>query len=274
LAKPAVDQGDNAAAADLSSRGLTGGIFTNVSSQQGGILDALRGEDSRGEGASNAIGESFTDEANNVRKETGGTPVVSGQPHVAGSGPGQNGGDPGGGKPLPSRETTWQKLSNRIKALERNVSLSTGFLEELSLKYIKQIDELNTQLRLTGESIAVLQRREEACRGKSAQLERRLEELVGELGRVGERLGGLQEEVMARHGLLMLLEVLLLGLFLFWCSPARQRPGAKQQLPEGLISSLIALFSQNTIRLCSLFPSPCRSYSFLRKFPKSSAFLL
>ena len=39
-------------------------------------------------------------------------------------------------------QTTWQKLSNRIKALERNVTLSTGFLEELSLKYIKQIEEL------------------------------------------------------------------------------------------------------------------------------------
>ena len=35
----------------------------------------------------------------------------------------------------------------RIKSLERNVSLSTGFLEELSLKYIKQIDELNTAVK-------------------------------------------------------------------------------------------------------------------------------
>ena len=36
----------------------------------------------------------------------------------------------------------------RIRSLERNVSLSTGFLEELSLKYIKQIDELNTATKV------------------------------------------------------------------------------------------------------------------------------
>ena len=36
----------------------------------------------------------------------------------------------------------------RIRSLERNVSLSTGFLEELSLKYIKQIDELNSATKV------------------------------------------------------------------------------------------------------------------------------
>jgi hypothetical protein len=44
----------------------------------------------------------------------------------------------------------------------------------------------------------------------------------------------LQEEVMARHGLLMLLEVLLLGLVLFWCAPAQQKAAHKQRVPEGL----------------------------------------
>jgi hypothetical protein len=44
----------------------------------------------------------------------------------------------------------------------------------------------------------------------------------------------MQEEVMARHGLLMLLEVLLLGLVLFWCAPAQQKAaGHKQRVPEG-----------------------------------------
>jgi hypothetical protein len=51
----------------------------------------------------------------------------------------------------------------------------------------------------------------------------------------------LQEEVMARHGLLMLLEVLLLGLVLFWCAPAQQKAaGHKQRVPEG--SSLSSSF--------------------------------
>ena len=45
----------------------------------------------------------------------------------------------------------------RIRSLERNVSLSTGFLEELSLKYIKQIDELNTAVKVNSFSHSRLQ---------------------------------------------------------------------------------------------------------------------
>ncbi len=57
---------------------------------------------------------------------------------------------------------------------------------------------------------------------------------------------------MARHGLLMLLEVLLLGLVLFWCAPAQQKAaGHKQRVPEGL--SLSSIFILSFHRLCLLF---------------------
>ena len=222
---------------NLKGRDLEGGgPGGNVSSSQpAGFTDVPRRDDSRAETViiGGGGGVPFSEEAISNKKEGGGALFGNG---VAGAGSsnGQNGDASGSGKQAQQgRETTWQKLSNRIKALERNVSLSTGFLEELSLKYIKQIDELNSQLKVTGESIAVVQRREEACRMKGQLLERRLDELAGELGRVVERLAGLQEEVMARHGLLLLLEVLLLGLVLFWCSPARQPALTKQHVMEG-----------------------------------------
>ena len=69
-----------------------------------------------------------------------------------------------------SGQTTWQKLSNRIKALERNVTLSTGFLEELSLKYIKQIDELNSAVKVANEAIAGIIKREEISRERTNQV--------------------------------------------------------------------------------------------------------
>ena len=50
-------------------------------------------------------------------------------------------------------QITWQKLSNRIKALERNVTLSTGFLKELILKYIKQIEEVNNAVKVANNAI-------------------------------------------------------------------------------------------------------------------------
>jgi len=118
------------------------------------------------------------------------------------------------------RETTWQKLSNRIKSLERNVSLSTGFLEELSLKYIKQIDELNTAVKMMSESIGTLTKREEACKAKGNLLEKQVEGLTEGLADLEGRLAETQEEMMSRHGLLVLLEICVLGLVMFWCSPS------------------------------------------------------
>lgn len=52
------------------------------------------------------------------------------------------------------RESVWQKLSNKIKALERNVSLSSRYLEELSIKYKKQIEDLQLAVRQSGEALA------------------------------------------------------------------------------------------------------------------------
>ena len=36
----------------------------------------------------------------------------------------------------------WQRLSNKIKALELNVSITGRYLEELSVQYKKQIEDL------------------------------------------------------------------------------------------------------------------------------------
>jgi hypothetical protein len=192
--------GDRAAAElDFGGGGAFGGNYSTppVSPLSGDFSDSAApqgGEEGKSGDQNGASGSSSSDAGGDEiigssKKESVGVSAVVGTNGPTVVGGGQNG--DGASKP-PSRETTWQKLSNRIKALERNVSLSTGFLEELSLKYIRQIEELNSQLKVSGESIGALQRREEACRGKRAELERRLEEVGGELGRLAERLAGLQ----------------------------------------------------------------------------------
>jgi hypothetical protein len=163
------------------------GDFSDAAAPQGG--EEGKSGDQNGVSSGGSSDPGGDEIVGSNKKESVGVAAVVGTNGPAVVGGGQNG--DGASKP-PSRETTWQKLSNRIKALERNVSLSTGFLEELSLKYIRQIEELNSQLKVSGESIGALQRREEACRGKRAELERRLEEVGSELGRLAERLAGLQ----------------------------------------------------------------------------------
>ncbi|CAK9832934.1 SUN domain-containing ossification factor [Anthophora retusa] len=43
---------------------------------------------------------------------------------------------------MPQKESVFLRLSNRIKALERNMSLSGQYLEELSRRYKKQVEEM------------------------------------------------------------------------------------------------------------------------------------
>jgi len=116
-------------------------------------------------------------------------------------------------------QTTWQKLSNRIKALERNVTLSTGFLEELSLKYIKQIEELNSAVKIANDAIAGILKREEISRDRTDKLTAQVDKLTKSVKSLEGNLVVLQDEILARHGLLILGEVLFIGLVFLLCRP-------------------------------------------------------
>ena len=130
---------------------------------------------------------------------------------------------PGAASSQAAAQTTWQKLSNRIKALERNVTLSTGFLEELSLKYIKQIEDLNNAVKVASEAIAGIQRREELSNARTERLILQVERLSRDMGGLENSLGLLQDEILARHGLLILGEVLFIGLVFLLCRPDGMR---------------------------------------------------
>lgn len=119
----------------------------------------------------------------------------------------------------PTVQTTWQKLSSKIKALERNVTLSTGFLEELSLKYIKQIEELNTAVKVANDAIAGILKREEVAQDRADKLTMQVEQLTEDMKSLHGSLVLLQDEILARHGLLLLGEVLFIGLVFLLCRP-------------------------------------------------------
>ena len=126
---------------------------------------------------------------------------------------------PGGASSQAAAQTTWQKLSNRIKALERNVTLSTGFLEELSLKYIKQIEDLNNAVKIANDAISGIQRREEISNARTERLIQHVERLTRDMSGLETSLGLLKDELFARHGLLLLAEVLFVCLVFLLCRP-------------------------------------------------------
>ena len=75
------------------------------------------------------------------------------------------------------RESVWQKLSNKIKALERNVSLSGGYLEELSVRYKKQIEDLQLAVRQSGEALAAASKAREHDRHQVKDLKEEIGQL-------------------------------------------------------------------------------------------------
>ena len=101
-------------------------------------------------------------------------------------------------------------------ALDRNVTLSTGFLDELSLKYIKQIND----------AINGIVKREDLAGEREDQLTAQVRKLGNNRDQLMERVvGEFQEEVLARHGLLLLMEVLVIGLVFLFCRPGRGKAG-------------------------------------------------
>ena len=54
-----------------------------------------------------------------------------------------------------TKEGVWLKLANRIKILEKNVNLSGGFLEELSVRYKKQIEDLQYAVEKSNEALSI-----------------------------------------------------------------------------------------------------------------------
>ncbi|XP_061388924.1 uncharacterized protein LOC133324054 [Musca vetustissima] len=84
----------------------------------------------------------------------------------------------------PQSESVFIRLSNRIKALERNMSLSGQYLEELSRRYKKQVEELQqtlTQQTLTVRTLEEQNRRhhelEQLYAQRNTQLKNELDDL-------------------------------------------------------------------------------------------------
>ena len=112
--------------------------------------------------------------------------------------------------------------------MERNVTLSTGFLEELSLKYIKQIEEFNNAVKVANDAINGIVKTEDLAREREDMLTAQVMQLCNNLDQFVERVGKLQEEVLAWHGLLLLRGVLVIGLVFLLCRPGGGKGGGNK----------------------------------------------
>ncbi|XP_030629060.1 SUN domain-containing ossification factor isoform X2 [Chanos chanos] len=128
----------------------------------------------------------------------------------------------GSGQPHGSnqKESVFMRLNNRIKALEMNMSLSGRYLEQLSQRYRKQMEEMQ---RAFNKTIIKLQNTSRIAEEQDQKQTESIQSLQGQLENVTQlvlnlslRVSQLQREVADRHSYLLVCLVLcvLLGLLL------------------------------------------------------------
>jgi len=157
-------------------------------------------------------------------KVTTGSPTGSGSVE---SHPGTNNGQTSGHK----TESVWQKLSNKIKALEKNVSLSGGYLEQLSVQYKKQIEDLQLAVRQSGEALTAASEARELDRAQIRDLKDQIGQLKIVMEEVSTRMETMGTWDVVVHSLFLVVEIFIGILFVFSCF--NRREGARVDTGAG-----------------------------------------
>ncbi|XP_041695109.1 SUN domain-containing ossification factor isoform X2 [Coregonus clupeaformis] len=119
------------------------------------------------------------------------------------------------------KESVFMRLNNRIKALEMNMSLSSRYLEELSQRYRKQMEEMQ---RAFNKTIVKLENTSRIAEEQDQRQTESIQMLQGQLENVTKLMinltmtvSQLQREVSDRQGYLVVSLVLCLCLGLVLC---------------------------------------------------------
>ncbi|KAM8874829.1 LOW QUALITY PROTEIN: SUN domain-containing ossification factor [Spinachia spinachia] len=119
------------------------------------------------------------------------------------------------------KESVFMRLNNRIKALEMNMSLSSRYLEELSQRYRKQMEEMQRAFNKTVFKLQNTSRMAEEQDQKQAEsiqvLQSQLENVTTLMLNLTATVGQLQREVSDRQSYLVVSLVLCLSLGLLLC---------------------------------------------------------
>ncbi|XP_076173056.1 SUN domain-containing ossification factor isoform X3 [Ptiloglossa arizonensis] len=136
---------------------------------------------------------------------------------------------------MPQKESVFLRLSNRIKALERNMSLSGQYLEELSRRYKKQVEEMQRSLERTVSTMSEETRKREERESKRAEEIVMLRKEIESLSKSVENLlydrdswhGKLS--MIGQHILLVCSEVFVIFLILLYCQGTKKLEGKEKQ---------------------------------------------
>ncbi|KAL1123783.1 hypothetical protein AAG570_001556 [Ranatra chinensis] len=118
-----------------------------------------------------------------------------------------------------TKESVFVRLANRIKALERNMSLSSQYLEELSRRYKKQVEELQRTLANMVEDRRLSAERESIQIAQLNALTQRVDTLTNRVSElITERESWMNKaSLIGQHGLIILAEITVFVMILSVC---------------------------------------------------------
>uniref|UniRef100_A0A8C1ZR40 SUN domain containing ossification factor n=1 Tax=Cyprinus carpio TaxID=7962 RepID=A0A8C1ZR40_CYPCA len=149
------------------------------------------------------------------------------------------------------KESVFMRLNNRIKALEMNMSLSSRYLEELSQRYRKQMEEMQrafnkTIIKLQNTS-RIAEEQDQKQTESIQMLQSQLENATKILLNLSATVAQLQREVSDRQSYLVLSLILCLTLGLLLCMQCcRSSPSHN---------------TSSSIPMSNHYPSPKRCFS-------------
>lgn len=151
------------------------------------------------------------------------------------------------------KESVFMRLNNRIKALEMNMSLSSRYLEELSQRYRKQMEEMQRAFNKTIIKLQNTSRIAEEQDQKQTEaiqvLQSQLENVTQLVFNLSTTVSQLQREVSDRQSLLVVSLLLCLCLGLLLCIQCCR--SSSQSPPD----------SSSSIPKSNHYPSPKRCFS-------------
>lgn len=123
--------------------------------------------------------------------------------------------------PLQKRETAIMRLTNRIKSLETNVSLSSRFLDEMTQKFKRQSEEMQKLLSAKFENVTKdlkdAERRDHHQQEQINVLEHRLDNLTDLVYKLHDEMFNLNKQVIDRQLYFTSVEVFVLVCVLLLC---------------------------------------------------------
>ncbi|XP_071947791.1 SUN domain-containing ossification factor-like isoform X2 [Antedon mediterranea] len=133
------------------------------------------------------------------------------------------------------KESVLMRLNNRIKSLEVNLSLSSLYLQELSQRYKKQMDDMrktyDTKVAKLYEDAMIAEEKKQIEAEHVKELENEIKKLKTSISNLNYTVENLHNQTFESHFFLMLIEVTIVCCLLVCTRSCRQ---VKETMPTGL----------------------------------------